>query len=121
MEPVSYSFGYDRLDQADQPYRAGGGFQLEEDPLMGWAWTEMFDNGGLAGSYSQSVQKSETIGWIVDVLRVWADVHELLGVTHGIGLKIEIEHAWNLLLSTDTGFTTVVSSSNVKAAGISPM
>lgn len=65
---------------------------------MGWAWKEPFNNGGLAGSCSQSVQKSGTIGWIVDVLRVWADVRELPGVTHETGLKIEIEHAWNLLL-----------------------
>lgn len=44
-------------------------------------------------------KKSGTIGWIVDVLRVWADVHELPRVTHETGLKIEIEHAWNLLLT----------------------
>jgi hypothetical protein len=71
-----------------QPYRARGGFQLEEDQLMGWAWKEPFNNGGLDGGCSQSVQKSGTIGWIVDVLRVWADVHDAMNC-RGLRMKLD--------------------------------
>ena len=70
---------------------------------MGWAWKETFNNGGWLGVVLNLCKKTELSdrSSMYCAACVWADVHELPGVTHGVGLKIEIEHAWNLRRSTE--------------------